>query len=113
MKAMISLICLVALCCASAMANNMGVLPYGAYGAYGAYRGYYGLPYAPGVAPYAAPALSAAPVAAAALPAAPAVAAAPAVPGAASVATSIFHIQELGVLCINYFVDDFDLSDVS
>ncbi|GFT67066.1 hypothetical protein NPIL_67991 [Nephila pilipes] len=85
MNAMISLVCFAALCCASAMANAGAVLPYG----YGAYRSYYGLPYVPGVAPYAAPAYPAAPVAAAAYPAAPVAAAAAAVPAAVAAASGV------------------------
>ncbi|GFU06389.1 hypothetical protein NPIL_76541, partial [Nephila pilipes] len=56
MHAMNSLVSIAVLLCASAMANAGGLLPYG----YGAYPGYYGLPFVPGVAPYAAPAVPAA-----------------------------------------------------
>ncbi|GFT07225.1 hypothetical protein NPIL_228341, partial [Nephila pilipes] len=63
MNSMISFICIAALFCAGAMANNAAVLPYG----YGGYRAYY-TSYVPGVAPYAASGVPATSVAAAALP---------------------------------------------
>ncbi|GFY53998.1 hypothetical protein TNIN_399741 [Trichonephila inaurata madagascariensis] len=78
-----SLASIAVLLCACAMANAGTLLPYG----YGAYSGYYGLPFVPGVAPYAAPAVPA-PVAAAAVPAARAIAAAAAVPAAPAVAAA-------------------------
>ncbi|GFT07214.1 hypothetical protein NPIL_228321 [Nephila pilipes] len=63
MNSMISFICIAALFCAGAMANNAAILPNG----YGGYRAYY-TSYVPGVAPYAVSGVPASSVAAAALP---------------------------------------------